>query len=166
MHIFEYEFAEREDGGEICIHLLFKFLDLVLGHLILRVIEDLLAEHLENIEIILANAHVLGGGLADIVDEGTPGGVPLVLHDLHQNRVKFRQDVMHRLRQALHRAVLQDQLHHVPPQGCTLVLRQSQPLLLHQQSTTFTASSSSTSMKTFVSSVLHSSSTLGALYQK
>jgi len=166
MHILEYKFAEREDGGEICIHLLFKFQDLVLSHLILGVIEDLLAEHLENIEIIFANVHVLGGGLADVVDEGAPGGVPLVLHDLHQNRVKFRQDVVHRPRQVLHPAVLEDQLHDVAAQRGTLVLRQSQPLLLHQQSTTFTASSSSTSMKTFVSSVLHNSNTFGALYQK
>lgn len=87
MQILQYQLAQFEDSGEIRIHLFLKFLDLLLRHLILGVIEDFLAEHLEYVEVILADVHIFGGGVADVVDKGGPGGVPLIFYNLHQDRV-------------------------------------------------------------------------------
>lgn len=73
---------------------------------------------------------------------------------------------MHGLGELLDRTVLEDQVHDVVLEGQFLVLGEGQPFLLHKKPPTLTASSSNTRMKTLVSSSLHSSSTLGALYQK
>lgn len=80
------------------VHLLFELVDLALRHLVLGVVEDFLTEHLQNIEIVLADVHILGGGCADVVDEGAPGTIPFVLHYLDEDGVKLGEDVVHGLR--------------------------------------------------------------------
>ena len=93
--IFKDDLTEFEDGGEILVHLLFEFIDLCLRHLVFGVVKDFLAEHLQNIEVILADVHIFGGGGTDVVDEGAPGGIPLVFDDLDEDGVKLGQDVVH-----------------------------------------------------------------------
>lgn len=98
MQIFEYELAKWKNGGKILVHLHFQFLDLMLGHLIFGMIKNFFTEHLQNIEIILADIHVLSGRLADIVDEGAPCGIPFVFDYLNEDRIEFGEDVVHGLR--------------------------------------------------------------------
>jgi hypothetical protein len=69
MQILKNKLTERKDSGEISVHLLFELKDLKLSHLILGMVEDFLTQHLQNIKIVLADIHILRGGLADIVDE-------------------------------------------------------------------------------------------------
>lgn len=85
MHILQHQLAQLKHSGEVRVHLMLEFLDLLLRHLVLRVVKDLLTEHLQYVEIVLADAHVLGGGLTDVVDEGPPAGVPLVFDDLDED---------------------------------------------------------------------------------
>jgi hypothetical protein len=77
------------------------------------VIEDFLAEHLEDGEVVLADVHIFGGGLADVVDKGPPAIVPLIFYNLDQDRITFGQNVVHRPAQVVHRPVLQDLVHDV-----------------------------------------------------
>lgn len=62
----------------------FELIDLLLGHLVARVVENFFGEHFEDVEVVFADVHVLDGGGADVVDEAAPGGVPFVLYDLHE----------------------------------------------------------------------------------
>jgi len=96
VNILKNEFTEGEDSGEVRVHLIFKLHNLKLGHLVLGMVKDLLTEHLQNIEIILTNVHIFHGTFTDVVDEGHPTGLPLVFDYLHQNRVAFVEDVVHR----------------------------------------------------------------------
>lgn len=76
-------------------------------------IEDLLTEHLQDIEVILADVHILGGGLADVVYEGSPAAVPLVFDDLNEHGVALGEDVVHRLGELVDRTVLKNQVDYV-----------------------------------------------------
>ena len=95
-----------------------------MGHLVLGMVKDLLTEHLQNIEIILTNVHIFHGTFTDVVDEGHPTGLPLVFDYLHQNRVAFVEDVVHRFWEVIHGTQLQDVIDDVALEGGALVLRQ------------------------------------------
>lgn len=95
-----------------------------MGHLVLGMVKDLLTEHLQNIEIILTNVHIFHGTFTDVVDEGHPTGLPLVFDYLHQNRVAFVEDVVHRFWEVIHCTKLQDVIDDVALEGGALVLRQ------------------------------------------
>lgn len=69
MHILQYNFAKFKDSREICIHLLLKFSNLLLCHLIFRMIEYFLTEHFEYVEVIFADIHVFERGRTDVVNE-------------------------------------------------------------------------------------------------
>lgn len=57
-HIAEDELTELKDSGKIRIHLILEFHDLMLCHLIFGMVKDFLTQHLQNVEIILADVHV------------------------------------------------------------------------------------------------------------
>jgi len=124
VHILKYQFAQVEDGGEILVHLCLEVCDLVLSELTLRVVKDFFGEHLENAEIVLADVHVVHGGVADVVDEGSPGGIPLVLDDLDEDAVAFGEDVLHRPLEAFDLGVLHDQVDDEGFEVFALLLRQ------------------------------------------
>lgn len=96
MQILQYQLTQLKNSRKIRIHLLLQLLNLQLRHLILRVIEYFLTEHFEDIKVVLADVHIFGGGLADVVDKGGPGVVPLIFYYLHEDGVTLRQDVVHR----------------------------------------------------------------------
>jgi hypothetical protein len=59
MHIFEDQLAEFENGCEVLVHLGFELLNLELGHLVFGVVEDLLAQHLQDVEVIFTDVEVV-----------------------------------------------------------------------------------------------------------
>ena len=59
-----------------------------------RVIKYFLGQHFEDVKIILADVHVGFGRGTDLVDEVSPGSIPLVLDYLDEDAVALRQDVM------------------------------------------------------------------------
>jgi hypothetical protein len=109
-------------------------------------VEYFLGEHFEYVEVVFADVHVVEGGLADVLDEGAPSSVPLVLHDLDEDRVALRQDRLQRAGQVVDCRVLQDQVHDVVLQELALLGRQGHPLLLGRADSTLMASSSRMSM--------------------
>ena len=131
MGIFEYEFAEVEDGGEILGHLVFEFGDLLLCHLILGLIEYFFAEHLEYGEVVLADGDVVDRGGADVGDECFPSVVPFIFDDLDEDEVAFREDVLHWLREVLAARVLEDEVHHVATHVAALLFGKRPPFLLN-----------------------------------
>jgi hypothetical protein len=113
-------------------------------------VEDFLTKHLKDVKIVLADVHVFSRRGADVVDEVGPGGIPLVLDNLNEDAVAFRQDVLQRFRQRLGSRVLENDVHYVTFERFALVFRQSQPFLLNKGGCTLIASSRSTSIKILV----------------
>jgi hypothetical protein len=69
VRVLENKLAQLEDGGEVGVHLLLEFGDLLLGHLVLGVVEDLLAQNFQDFKVVLANVHVLNRRVANVCDE-------------------------------------------------------------------------------------------------
>lgn len=72
-----------------------------MGQLVFGMVENLLRKHFEDVKVVFADIHVLGGGLADVVNEGAPSGIPFVLDDLDQNTIAFGEDVLKSLGEVL-----------------------------------------------------------------
>lgn len=62
MHVMENQPAEFEDSRESFVHLVLQLHDMIMSHLIFGVIEYLLTEHLQDVEVIFTNVHVLHRG--------------------------------------------------------------------------------------------------------
>lgn len=69
MRVLENKLAQLEDGSEVGVHLLLEFKDLLLGHLVLGVVEDLLAQDFQDFKVVLTNVHVLNGCIANVCNE-------------------------------------------------------------------------------------------------
>ncbi len=124
MHVLKYQFAELKDRSKICIHLSLKFQNLMLCHLILWMIKYFLTQHLENVEIVLAYIHIFRRRFADIINEGSPTGVPFILHNLDQNWIALWQNIMQCLWKRLGRAVFQDEVNYIVFKWYSLIFRQ------------------------------------------
>jgi len=146
MRVLEHCFAKLKDGGEVLVHLSLELLDLQVGELTFGVVENLLREHFQDTEAVLADVDVVGRNGANIFNEGGPGVVPLILHNLYEDAVALGQDVLHSLLQIVD---LRIGHHHADYEGLelgTLITRQRHPFLLSNHSFTLIASSSRTSM--------------------
>ena len=61
-----------------------------MSELVFRMIKDFLRQHFENIEVILADVHIFGGGTTNIIDEMFPSSIPLIFNYLNENAIAFR----------------------------------------------------------------------------
>lgn len=59
MHIFQNELAQFENGCEVLVHLGLQLLNLELGHLVFGMVENLLAEHLQDVEVVFTDVEVV-----------------------------------------------------------------------------------------------------------
>lgn len=142
--------AELEDLRELLVHVLLELGGLLHSQLILTEVEYLLRQHLQYAQVVLAQHQVALASGADVRDKGLPGGTPLVLHDLHQDRVGLREDALHALVQVADGPQLQHQPHYVRFDTVPLGGRQRQPSLLNYYSATLMALSMSTSVRNLV----------------
>jgi hypothetical protein len=81
--------AEREDLREVLLEGHLEEERLLRGHLVARVVEDLLGEQQQDLHVVGADGLGRLGGLDEVGDEGGPVLGPLVLGDLHQHHVKL-----------------------------------------------------------------------------
>lgn len=89
MSIFKDGFTQFKDSGEVTVHLIFEFIDLLMSKLIFRVVKDFLAEHFKDGKVVLADIHIFHGGSANFVDEVSPGGIPFIFDNLDQYAITF-----------------------------------------------------------------------------
>lgn len=110
--------------------MLLEGIDLLGGHLVLAELEDLLDEHLQNVQVILAEGQIAFASAADIGDEGLPGGVPLVFDYLDEDGVGLRQQTLDVLGQVGVPAQRQHHVHYVHLDALALLSWQGQPAAL------------------------------------
>lgn len=85
----------------------------MLCHLILWMIKYFLTQHLEYVEVVLTDIHILCRWFADIINKGSPTGVPFILHNLDQDGIAFWQNVMQCFWKWFRWAVFQDEVNDV-----------------------------------------------------
>ena len=96
-------------------------------HLRLPKGKNLLAEHVQNSEIILAQQLACFAGAAKVWDKVLPGMWPLLLHDVDQRLIQLGQEMLLRRGKMLVRGNLDDELHDVVLDSSFLRVRQNHP---------------------------------------
>ena len=59
MRIFEDKLAQLKYSSELAIHLFLQLIDLLLCHLVFGIIEYFFTQNLQDLEIVLADVHIL-----------------------------------------------------------------------------------------------------------
>ena len=59
VRVLQDQFAQLEHRGEVLVHAALELCDLLLRELALGVVEDLLRQHLQNAQVVLADVHVV-----------------------------------------------------------------------------------------------------------
>ncbi|GIX63750.1 diguanylate cyclase [Babesia caballi] len=96
-------------------------------HMVLAKVKQLLAEHVEQPHVVLAEALRHLRGAADLGDEALPAVRPLALHDLNQRLVQLGQEVALAVARLIVHAYVDHQLRNVAADAEAVVRRQHVP---------------------------------------